>query len=91
MNFAPRPILKILFAVLFVLAVAKDLHAEKRIGVIMTGDIPYYVAMHETFVTELNRRIGGSEKIEIILQRPFPNPISWSNAARKLIAFNVDG
>ena len=90
MNTLHRPLLKILLAVLFILAAAPDLHAEKRIGVIMTGDIPYYGAIHESFVAELNRRFAGAEKIEIILQRPFPNPISWSNAARKLIAFDVD-
>ncbi|KPJ99449.1 MAG: hypothetical protein AMJ60_05040 [Desulfobacterales bacterium SG8_35] len=82
--------LKILLTVLFILAAASDLHAGKRIGVIMTGDIPYYGVIHKTFVDELNRRFAGAEKIEIILQRPFPNPISWSNAARKLIAFDVD-
>lgn len=82
--------LRILLSVLFFLAAAPDLHAEKRIGVIMTGDVPYYGAMHQTFVTELNKKFAGGEKIEIILQRPFPNPISWSNAARKLIAFDVD-
>jgi putative ABC transport system substrate-binding protein len=83
-------LLKILLTVLFILAAAPDLHAGKRIGVIMTGDIPYYGAIHESFVAELKRRFAGTEKIEIILQRPFPNPISWSNAARKLIAFDVD-
>jgi len=56
----------------------------------MTGDIPYYGAIHESLVAELNSRYAGSEKIEIILQRPFPDSISWSNAARKLIAFDVD-
>jgi len=84
------PLLRILLAALFVLAAAPDLHAEKRIGVIMTGDVPYYGTMHEAFVSELNSRFAGGEKIEIILQRPFPDPISWSNAARKLIAFDVD-
>jgi putative ABC transport system substrate-binding protein len=79
-----------LLTIFFVLAAAPNLHAEKRIGVIMSGDIPFYRAIHETFVAELNRRYGGAEKIEIILQRPFPNPISWSNSARKLIAFDVD-
>lgn len=64
--------------------------AESRVGVIMSGDIPYYSAMHEAFVAELNNAIPPEEKVEIILQRPFPDPISWSNAARKLIAFDVD-
>jgi putative ABC transport system substrate-binding protein len=56
----------------------------------MTGDIPFYRSIHESFAAEISKRYTGSEKIEIILQRPFPNPISWSNAARKLIAFDVD-
>ena len=90
MNSLRRPLLKILLSAFFILAAAPNLHAGKRIGVIMTGDIPYYGAMHETFVTELNKKFAGAEEIEIILQRPFPDPISWSNAARKLIAFDVD-
>ena len=90
MNSILQTLLKILLTVLFILAVTPDLHAEKRIGVIMTGDIPYYDAIHNSFVSELSRRLAGSEKIEIILQRPFPDSISWSNAARKLIAFDVD-
>jgi len=64
--------------------------AEYRIGVIMSGDIPYYSAMHEAFVAGLNKSTPAGEKVEIILQRPFPDPISWSNAARKLIAFDVN-
>jgi len=73
-----------------ILAAASAAHAEKRIGVIMSGDIPYYGAIHETFIAGLTRRFAGTENIEIILQKPFPNSISWSNAARKLIAFDVD-
>ncbi len=91
MKTLPRLFLRVLFSVLFLIAAAPPVvHAEKRIGIIMTGDVPYYGAMHEAFVAELNRRTAGAEKIEIILQRPFPDPISWSNAARKLIAFDVD-
>lgn len=85
-----RPLLSIALSVLFVFAAATDLYAERRIGVIMTGDVPYYGAMHETFVAEFNKRFSGGEKIEIVVQKPFPNSISWSNAARKLIAFDVD-
>lgn len=90
MNALHRHLLRIVLAVLFVLAAAPALHAEKRIGVILSGDVPYYGAIHQAFVAEINRKFAGGEKIEIILQRPFPDPISWSNAARKLIAFDVD-
>ena len=85
-----RPLLKIILTALFILAAVPNLHAGKRIGVIMTGDIPYYNEIHQALADELNRRFAGKEKIEILLQRPFPNDISWSNAARKLIAFDVD-
>jgi len=85
-----RPLLAFLLAFLSILAVVPSAHAGKRIGVIMSGDIPYYREIHQAFVDELKKRTDGAEGIEIILQRPFPNPISWSNAARKLIAFDVD-
>lgn len=90
MKTLPRLLLGALSIVLAVIAPPPDVHADKRLGIIMTGDIPYYGAMHEAFVAEINRQTAGGEKIEIILQRPFPDPISWSNAARKLIAFDVD-
>lgn len=90
MNTLPRPLLRILLAAFFLLAALPEAHAEKQIGVIMSGDIPYYGEMHNTFVSELRKKFAGSEKIEIIVQRPFPDSISWSNAARKLIAFDVD-
>lgn len=90
MHFFARLLLPILLAVCMALTAAADLCAEVRIGVIMTGDIPYYQAMHKTFVEELTQRLGSRQKVEIIVQKPFPNPISWSNAARKLIAFDVN-
>ena len=90
MNTLLRQVLRILLTLFFVIVIAPQLHAEKRIGVIMTGDIPYYGEIHQAFVAELNKEFSGKEKIEIILQRPFPDSISWSNAARKLIAFDVD-
>lgn len=90
MNTSYRSLLKLSLTLLFLFSAVPVLHAEKRIGVIMTGDIAYYSAIHQTFVDQLNSRFAGEEKIEIILQRPFPNALSWSNAARKLIAFDVD-
>lgn len=90
MHTSIRPLLSILLAVLVVLSAARDSHAEKRIGVIMTGDVPYYGAMHAVFVSALKKKFAGDDEIEVILQKPFPNAISWSNAARKLIAFDVD-
>lgn len=80
------PLLTLIFLILTPAACLGEL----RIGVIMSGDIPYYGEMHDAFVKELQPRLPAGEKLEIILQRPFPDPIAWSNAARKLIAVEVD-
>jgi ABC-type uncharacterized transport system substrate-binding protein len=65
------------------------LAAENTIGVIMTGDIPYYQELHSAFMTKLGKD-GFTAKTEVILQKPYPDSISLSNAARKLIAMDVD-
>jgi putative ABC transport system substrate-binding protein len=63
--------------------------AEKTIGVIMTGDIPYYNDLHTAFMTKLGQR-GPVSRKEVIVQKPYPDNISLSNAARKFIAMEVD-
>lgn len=79
----------ILIAIIVYLLSPNLLNAEKKtIGVIMTGNIPYYTKMHKAFVSRLSRE--GFGNMEILLQRPYPDIISWSNAARKLIAVDVD-
>lgn len=86
-----RPLARLMVLALALgLLAPAGLRAEVRIGVIMSGDIPYYREMHEAFRAELSELLGRQEKIEFLVQKPFPNPISWSNAARKLIAFDVD-
>ena len=55
----------------------------KTVGVIMTGNIAYYQAIHEAMLKELAPVIE-EKGIEIVLQTPVPNPMSWTNAARKL-------
>jgi len=56
----------------------------------MTGNISYYDTMHKAFVANLKKKLPQGEDVQFILQRPFPDPIAWSNAARKLIAIDVD-
>lgn len=80
-----------LLPVLFLILTSPSLSAGKvLVGVIMTADIPYYAAMHQAFVDGLKERLPADEEVQFILQRPFPDPIAWSNAARKLIAIDVD-
>jgi len=65
-----------------------DLSAE-TIGVILSGDIRHYREIHDSFLSKL-KRAGYSERVDIILQRPYPDYLSLSNAARKLSAYDVD-
>ena len=61
----------------------------KTVGVIMTGNIPYYQAIHEAMLKELAPVIEEKD-IEFVVQTPVPNPMSWTNAARKLKALGSD-
>jgi len=80
-----------LLPVLFLVLCCPGISAGKvLVGVIMTGNISYYDTMHQTFVANLKKKLPPGEEVEFILQRPFPDPIAWSNAARKLIAIDVD-
>ncbi len=74
---------------IFLLVTCNTFAAEKTIGVIMSGDTPYYAEVHNAFMARLSKK-GYSEKVEILVQKPYPDPISLSNAARKFIALNVD-
>lgn len=89
--FSRRYLISRLLPVLFLVFCSPGLSAGKvLVGVIMTGDVSYYGAMHQAFVDGLKQRLPSDEEVQFILQRPFPDPIAWSNAARKLIAIEVD-
>lgn len=62
--------------------------AETTIGVVMTGNIPYYKEMHKAFTEGIAAE--GLGKIELVLQTPTPEPLSWANSVRKLIAVGAD-
>lgn len=79
----------IIFALVFVLG-SVTYAAEKTIGVIMTGDIPYYKSVHKAFLEEMAAKGLGPGKVNIVLQTPAPETMSWTNAARKLIAVDVN-
>ncbi len=84
-------ILSVLFVLLFALPdrpLAEG--ADNTIGVIMTGDLLYYQKIHEAFMEGMAARGFGPEKIEVFLQTPTPGALSWTNAARKYVAYDVD-
>ncbi len=62
--------------------------AENTIGVIMPGNLPYYQEVHQAFMAQLERE-GISAVKTVLVQKPYPDAISLSNAARKLIAADV--
>ncbi|UCG78148.1 MAG: ABC transporter substrate-binding protein [Nitrospirota bacterium] len=64
--------------------------AEKVIGVVMTGKIPYYEAIHKAFVDEMNKSgLLTSENLQVVVQKPAPEAMSWTNAIRKLVAYDA--
>ena len=56
-----------------------------QIGVIMTGNIEYYQKIHDSFFENM-----GNHTHKIVVQKPMPDPMSWTNAARKLTAIGSD-
>lgn len=60
----------------------------QTIGVIITSNVPYYQEMHDAFAAKLSKE--GLDKVKFIVQRPYPDPVSWGNAARKILAADVD-
>jgi len=72
--------------------VASTLHAatkEKIIaGVVFSGDLPFYREIHEELVRKLFDQ-GYDQKIRFIVQRPNPDTLAWSNAIRKVIAYDA--
>ncbi len=59
--------------------------AQKTIGIIMTGNIPYYKDVHKSFTDTLSAEGFGPGSVDIVVQTPSPEPMSWTNAARKLV------
>lgn len=78
-----------LFVAVMAFLPAVCMPAENTIGVIMPGDIPYHQVLHSAFMARLSRS-SYAANTEIIVQKPYPDPISLSNAARKFIAMDVD-
>jgi putative ABC transport system substrate-binding protein len=64
--------------------------AEKTIGVVMTGGIPYYKELHKAFTEGMASEGFGPARAEVVLQTPTPEAMSWVNAARKLVALGSD-
>jgi putative ABC transport system substrate-binding protein len=60
------------------------------VGVIMSGNLGYYQEVHKAFVSGLVKEGFDHRKIDTLLQMPSPDPLSWTNAARKLSVADVN-
>jgi putative tryptophan/tyrosine transport system substrate-binding protein len=63
---------------------------DKTIGVIMAGNIGYYQEMHRAFANGLIKAGFDRRKVDTLLQMPAPDPLSWTNAVRKLVVADVN-
>lgn len=59
------------------------------VGVLFSGNIPYYRSMHVAFLNEL-KMMSVQENIKYVTQFPAPDPVAWSNSAKKLVIGRVD-
>ncbi len=82
-------ILIIILTILF-FSVISAFSAEKKIGVILTGETKFYNEIHKSFMETLSLHGYGSGKVAVHLETPSPDPVSWSNAAKKLIAYEME-
>lgn len=73
-----------------ILVPARAFSAQKMIGVIMTGSIPYYENIQKTFAQTLRSDGFGPAEVQVVVQSPAPEIMSWTNAARKLVAIGAD-
>ncbi len=76
--------------VLLALLAMPVLAADKTVGVVMSGNIGYYQEVHKAFVGALAKEGFDFRKVDTLLQMPSPDPLSWTNSARKFAVAEVD-
>ncbi|WP_223923187.1 ABC transporter substrate-binding protein [Geobacter sp. AOG2] len=85
---------RILFIVLMIFSLAcRPLDcraADKVIAAVMSSDQPRYREAHQAFIKSLAALGYTSANVEIILQVPNPDSLSWSNTIRKFNAYRPD-
>ncbi len=64
--------------------------ADKTVGVIMTGNLSFYQEIHKSLAGALIKEGFDYRKVDTLLQMPSPDPLSWTNAARKLTVAEVN-
>ena len=67
-------------------AMAKD----KFVAVVITGDLLRYQQANDAFLKILQAGGLTKDKIEVYVQTPNPDPISWANSIRKAVGVGAD-
>ena len=80
----------LLVPVLFVTDAGSAWAKEKSfVAVIITGDLERYRLAHEAFL-ETVRQAGLEQKLEVYVQTPNPDTMSWTNSIRKAVGIGAD-
>ncbi|HEY6009563.1 MAG TPA: ABC transporter substrate-binding protein [Geobacteraceae bacterium] len=81
----------LLLILLLQLAGTLPVHAAGKLAaVVLTCDLPRYREAHRAFVKTLAQRGYDQSNLEIIVQSPNPDPISWANSVRKFKALRAN-
>jgi putative ABC transport system substrate-binding protein len=60
------------------------------VAVIMTGDLESYRQAHAAFMENIERTILDDGGVQVYVQTPNPDPISWANSIRKAVGIGAD-
>ena len=80
-------------ALLLLLAFSAPVSAEAAgmmVAAVLTGDLPRYRQAHQAFLKALAQKGYDNSNVEIILQTPNPDPLSWANTIRRFKAIDAD-
>ena len=64
--------------------------AGKLVTAVLSSDSARYRDAHRAFVKILAQNGYDQNNVEIVVQRPNPDPISWANSVRKVMAIGAD-
>lgn len=79
-----------LLAIIMSFSAVRAVAAGKLVAVVLTSDIIRYRDAHRAFVKTLAANGYDQGNTDIIVQSPNPDPVSWANSVRKVIAIDAD-
>lgn len=81
------------YSILFLLTltwVIPSYAGRKLVAAVLTSDIPRYKESHRALVKTLAQKGLDQNKVELVVQTPNPDPISWANTIRKFNGIGSD-